>query len=115
MKEFTENVWIANIITGSVILTILAWLLQRFIKSYDRRLEEVEAKGEEIEKNYIRRFEEVHRKIDDTKEELKDHFTREIKEVVGDNHRYKESNSRELGTISAKIDTLLRHTNNNRH
>lgn len=111
MNELFANYWLANFITAGVILTILSWLWQRFVKSNDRRIEEVEAKADEIEKNYIRRFEDVHHKIDETKEELKDHFTREIKEVTGESHRYKESTSRELGTIAAKIDTLLRNTN----
>lgn len=107
-----DKVWLANIITGGVVVTVLGWLLIRFIQNYDTRLSKTEEEAAEIKKNYIRRFEEVNEKIDETKEELKEHFTTKIEEVIRDKSNYRIEQSRAIGVIETKIDILL---NNNKH
>lgn len=118
MKEISQNIWLGQTALG-ILLALLSYFMVRYARTNDERHEKnedrmnkIEKEGDEIKKNYIRRFEEVHEKIDDTKEDLKDHFTREIKEVVADKHRYRERTNRELGEISTKIDYIIRNTNN---
>jgi len=101
-----ENVWVANIVTGGSILAVMIWFFNRFVKSYDDRLERAEKESQEIKKNYIRRFEEIHEKVDDTKDELKDHFTREIQGVKDEKNNYRIIQSKEMGVIQTKLDHL---------
>lgn len=108
-----DNVWVANIVTGGTVILVIGWLFNRFVKTNDDRINATDIKAEaarhkahEIERNYIKRFEEVHEKIDETKQELKDHFTKEINEVIRDKSNYRIEQSRWMGTIEGKIDNL---------
>lgn len=111
MKEITENIWLGQAVL-TLMLAALSFFLTRYIRTNDRRMELIEKENEEIKKNYTKKFQEVHDKIDERVDELKDHFTREIKEVVADSHRSERQHNRELGEVSTKIDYIIRNINN---
>lgn len=107
-----DNIWAANIATTAVIVAVFGYLYKRNETHRDKCIQDavLDAKsakqhGEKIEKNYIQRFDDVHRELAENKEEIKDHFTKEIKEVTHDknNYRYKQ------GMITTQISNDIAH------
>ena len=110
-ENIVSGIWAANIVTGGIILAVLVWLLQRFIKSYDDRLMKVEEESKEIKENYIKRFDEVHKKIDASSFEIRKHFDREIRQVIKDRHENEVEAAKQLSKIETKLDNLIRNIN----
>lgn len=102
-----ENVWIANIVTGGFVVGIITWLFNRFINSYDKRLARAESKAEEIEKNYIHRFEDMHKSLDAATHNLREHFSKEISEVIRDKSAYRIEQAKSMGIMETKLDNLI--------
>lgn len=101
-----ETQWLVNIVTVTVI-SIIGWLIVRFIASFERRLKGAEMEADEIRTNYIKRFEEVHEKIEESERRITEHFTREIKEVVRDKSEYRIQMGRDIAKMETKVDQLI--------
>lgn len=102
-----NQVWLINICTniglGLILVGVLKWFLNRFIADLDKKLREMierigsaESEIEEIKENYVQRFEDV-----------KEHFTSEIKTVNKDGNRDKLLYTRILTELKSKIDYLV--------
>lgn len=118
LLDLNENIWVANLVSSGTILTVLGFLILRFIAGYDKRIkdldcksEAVKKKSEEIEKNYLHRFEEVRDKIDNAARNISEHFTEEIKQVVKDKYDYRIQQSGLTSEIKAKLDGLIQAVN----
>ena len=115
MDVLTENIWIANVATATVITGVIAFFFKRYVDQNDTRMDHMEKKaeaakihGETIDKTYIKRFEDVHKVVNHTKEEIKDHFTKEIKEVVHDKNNYRQQQAILTTEISRDVTNLVK-------
>lgn len=121
-QNVVQDVWAANLITGAVILAVIGWLFKKWWDTVEQRFESarIEAKdamkkaseakehGEEIEKNYVKRFEDVHREMESNKNQIKDHFTKEIKEVVHDKNNYRQTQAIVTTEIATNLANMIK-------
>lgn len=111
-QKVIQDVWAANLITGGVILVVMGWLFKKWWDTVEQRLKAAEEKaeaarghGETIERNYIKRFEDVHRQMDSNKNQIKDHFTEEIKQVTHEKNNYRQKQA----IVTTEIATNQQH------
>lgn len=106
--EGQQQIWVANIVTGGAILSVMIFFIRRFIKDYDDRLRRAEVKAEEIEENYIRRFEEVNERLEDKTAEIKKHFDEKVETINRDRTQYREQQARMNGILETKMDFIIK-------
>lgn len=114
-----ENVWIANIVTGGFVVTLIAWLFNRMIRSFDLRLTKAEEKAEEIETNYNEKFREMTRNISASEQNIREHFNRRLDQtnekldkVISDKSDYRIQQGRWQGSMEEKLNNLVEHLKN---
>lgn len=94
------NVWIINLVSnlglGILLLTIIKFFLDRFIKQIDEKFKEHDGRIRVVE--------------NDT-DKLKDHFTDEIEKVVEDKNNFRIAHSGILSEIKAKVEHLTHAVN----
>lgn len=109
------NIWIANIVTGTLIIGVLGWFVRKLIADNDarhkaamERITAVDARSTNIEKNYIRRFEEIKEKQNKDKEEIIDRIGERIQQMEKESSAHREHQQRWMGTIETKVEGIAR-------
>lgn len=101
------NIWLINVISnlglGIILLSIIKFFLDRFIKQIDEKFSNQENRISanakeihEIKENYIDRFENV-----------KDHFSDQISQIVQDKNNYRIANASIISQITQQINNIF--------
>lgn len=109
-----DQVWLANLVTGGVVLSVMGWLILRFIGSFEKRLAASEKKADEIEENYISRFKEVNLNLSASENNIrKDFNTRldrtdeKIDKVIHEKLEHRVQQGRWQGVMEEKLNNVV--------
>ena len=108
-----ETIWLANMLSGGVIVSLLIFFFKRVLKSifdsiaankkeHDERIEKAEFNASEIRKNYIKRFEDVHC----VQHETKDLLLERLQEMKDEKIEYRMQQIEIMADIKHGIENL---------
>lgn len=100
--QSVETIWLANVLSTGVIVTVVAWFLKRLFKDYDDRIAKSEKEAAEIKKNYIQRFEDVKQ----NQQRNKDEILGKLEEVKVDKIEYRMKQIHDMTEIKHSITDL---------
>ena len=104
-----ENVWIWNALP-TILLAVIGWLLLRFIKNYDLKIEEVNQKTE----NNSKRLHEIENtnvnKVDDLKKMVLDsehRLLKKIEAVIEDKNNLRITQTIQMTRVETKTELII--------
>lgn len=105
-----ESVWIANLVTGTVVIMVIGWLFSRFVKNYDSKIDEIKIMATTNAKRIEEIEEQSLNKIDSLKDQLANserRLSEEIKLVVADKNNYRLTQTTQMTRVETKQELII--------